>query len=101
MRSMKRIVGNSAVHKHAVIWACGRCECSVWEEDFILQKHLWDQVAFSEHHGGKRPKFLCVGCVEQVLKRKLVAEDFNRDIPINWVGKKSLRLLKRMNDFQK
>jgi hypothetical protein len=42
--------------------------------------------------------FLCIGCLEQRIGRKLVSTDFPSDIPINWpeMFERSARLLERM-----
>jgi hypothetical protein len=45
-------------------------------------------------------RFLCVGCLENRLGRKLKADDFRRSAKVNFVGQKSPKLRRRMRGLK-
>jgi hypothetical protein len=58
-------------------------------EYYMVHYHVWNSI---------RPaQFLCVGCLERRLGRRLVHEDFNWQAPINVISEYSERLLLRMD----
>lgn len=69
---------------------CG-ASCRALGERFMLHHHIWRAIAV-EPEG-----FLCVGCAEVLLGRRLVASDF-LPCPLNWSGRadRSVRLQERM-----
>ena len=78
--------------------ACHDCLINIYDIDeysFILKKKLWNRAA-KEESG----HFLCVGCLEKRLKRKLKPTDFDWDVPLNsWDDLRSERLMNRMGVF--
>ena len=65
---------------------------SGWDNDWFMVK---DSVWRSSQRGGKC-RFLCVGCLEHRIGRKLAADDFSRSAKVNFVGEKSAKLRRRM-----
>lgn len=63
-------------------------------EYYMIHNELWHCAIQN-----KPANFLCVGCLEKRLKRKLVPEDFT-DCPLNWMDgyHRSIRLRRRMGD---
>jgi hypothetical protein len=78
--------------------ACHDCFVNIYDIDeysFILKKKLWQRAA-KEESG----HFLCIGCLEKRLKRKLKESDFDWNIPLNnWEDFRSERLMDRMGLF--
>lgn len=54
---------------------CDDCGRNTFDEYFMIQDELWDSVA-------PHDIFLCVGCLEARLERRLALEDF-KDAPCN------------------
>jgi hypothetical protein len=48
-----------------------------WEW-YMVWPELWEQAGSA--------RYLCIGCLEQRLGRRLFAEDFNPDLPVNWLS---------------
>jgi hypothetical protein len=64
-------------------------------EWFMVKNHIWQR--------GQRAgecRFLCVGCLEHRIGRKLIADDFRRSAKVNFVGFKSLKLRRRMRGLK-
>lgn len=67
------------------------------DEYYMVLDELWEAAI-----GNTRIKFLCVGCIEKRLGRKLVSADFT-DAPVNDLGHpafnvRSRRLIERMSN---
>jgi hypothetical protein len=103
---------------------CHDCGASTVTETYIVRNEIWDGVAHDVcsrlgcgWDGVARDVYsrpgcggefcneercsgeLCVSCLEHRLGRRLTAEDFPMDIPLNWFGEaKSRRLQQRMGD---
>ena len=67
-----------------------------WQGDWFMVK---DSVWRSSQRGGKC-RFLCVGCLEHRIGRKLAADDFSRSAKVNFVGEKSAKLRRRMRGLK-
>ncbi len=74
---------------------CNDCEISVRQigEWYIVFDSVWKEAINNNHN----IRFLCIGCLETRLNRKLKCSDFAR-VPLNslWFGRKSDRLKKRL-----
>src|SRR5262249_57773687 len=67
-----------------------------WHGDWFMAKaSVWRA---SQRKG--RCRFLCVGCLEGRLGRKLTAVDFQRSAKVNFFGQKSQRLRARMRGLR-
>jgi hypothetical protein len=67
-----------------------------WDvEWFMVKAPVWRAAT-----GGTDIRFLCVGCLERRLGRKLAARDFMRSAKVNFVGRKSPRLKRRMRGLR-
>jgi len=64
-------------------------------EWFMLKDSVWN---LAQRHRPRR--FLCVGCLERRLGRRLTAADFRRSAKVNFVSYKSPRLLRRMRGLK-
>jgi len=63
----------------------------------------WFMVKDSVWRRGQRAgkcRFLCVGCLENRIGRKLKADDFRRSAKVNFVGQKSAKLRRRMRGLK-
>jgi hypothetical protein len=62
---------------------------------FMVKDHVWQ-------HGQRAGacRFLCVGCLERRIGRKLSAGDFRCSAKVNFVGKKSATLRRRMRGLK-
>jgi hypothetical protein len=63
-----------------------------WQGDWFMVK---DRVWRRGQRAGKC-RFLCVGCLENRIGRKLTTDDFRRSAKVNFVGQKSAKLRRRM-----
>lgn len=64
-------------------------------EWFMVKAAVWNEAQRD------RPcRFLCVGCLEQRLSRKLTHRDFLRSARVNFVGKKTPRLRRRLRELK-
>lgn len=74
---------------------CVDCWVNIYNIDeysFILKKNIWEKAAKKDDK-----QFICIGCLEKRLKRKLKQSDFNWDVPLNSFDDfRSERLLARM-----
>ena len=72
---------------------CIECDVNTLDvrEYYMIQNDLWEQV------NPNKNGMMCIGCVEEKLKRELTPEDFT-NCPLNLFSpnKKSERLLKRL-----
>ena len=68
---------------------------SVDYEWFMLKDRVW---ALTQRAG--KCRFLCVGCVERRIRRKLSADDFRRSSKVNFTHKHSLVLRRRMRGLK-
>lgn len=70
-------------------------DCSVntlaLKEYYMVHPQLWERVV----PNSDEEAFLCVGCMENRIGRKLVSTDFP-DVPVNYLPNKSARLLDRL-----
>jgi len=73
------------------LWGIGDRD-SEW---FLVKDRIWRQ---SQRKGECR--FLCVGCLENRIGRKLTADDFKRSAKVNFVGQKSPKLRRRMRGLK-
>jgi hypothetical protein len=64
-------------------------------EWFMVKARVWQE---GQRKG--RGRFLCVGCLEDRIGRKLVAADFSRSAKVNFAGDKPLRLRRRMKGLK-
>jgi hypothetical protein len=71
--------------------ACAKCGCD-YDEFYMVHDHVWAAGSLDKYDG-----WLCVGCLENRLGRKLRPDDFN-DAPINReiATDQSLRLRDRL-----
>ena len=63
----------------------------------------WFMVKDSVRRRGQRDdkcRFLCVGCLEHRIGRKLSADDFRRSAKVNFEGQKSAKLRHRMRGLK-
>jgi hypothetical protein len=67
-----------------------------WDNDWFMVK---DRVWHRCQRAGKC-RFLCVGCLEHRIGRKLLADDFSRSAKVNFVGQKSAKLRRRMRGLK-
>ena len=83
--------------REALCGLCGVDTISIGEW-FIIHNDIWvaagGKTAWTLGH-----EFLCIGCIEKRINRKLLPDDFT-DCPLNWmperwVDKQSERLLNR------
>lgn len=61
------------------VMLCGGCGADVGKIDeycFFLYNNIWEAIHQDD-------EFLCIGCVEERLGRKLNQCDFNFDVPLN------------------
>jgi hypothetical protein len=65
-------------------------------EWFMVKDRVWHTAQRGDTH----VRYLCVGCLETRIGRKLTASDFKRSVKINFVGHKTARLRKRMRGLQ-
>lgn len=69
---------------------------SGWEgEWFMVKARVWQK---GQRKG--KCRFLCVGCLERRLGRKLQAADFMRSAKVNFNGTKTPRLRRRMKGLR-
>jgi hypothetical protein len=69
---------------------------SGWQgEWFMLKERVWRQ---SQRKGKRR--FLCVGCTECRIDRKLTVDDFSRSAKVNFTRKSSRRLRHRIRGLK-
>jgi len=67
-----------------------------WQGDwFMVKDGVWRRI----QRAGKC-RFLCVGCSEHRLGRKLTADDFRRSAKVNFAGQKSAKLRRRMRGLK-
>lgn len=80
---IKRTVNN--------MFICSDCsvDTSDINEYYMVLNSVWAKVAT------KHDRMLCIGCLEDRLKRKLTPKDFS-SAPINILGVKSERLKQRL-----
>src|SRR5262249_28730908 len=74
----------------------GICSFGGWDADwFMVKDRVW-------HQGQRKGKcrFLCVGCLENRIGRKLTCHDFRRTAKVNFTNKKSTRLRHRMRGLK-
>jgi hypothetical protein len=67
-----------------------------WDNEWFLVK---DSVWRASQRDGKC-RFLCVGCLEHRIGRKLTAGDFRRSARVNFDGRKSAKLRRRMRGLK-
>ncbi|MBY3231831.1 hypothetical protein [Rhizobium laguerreae] len=72
---------------------CVDCSANTHEinEYYMVHDHVWEKEASMDKEGG----MLCIGCLENRIKRQLTAADFT-DYPINFVFLRSERLADRL-----
>jgi hypothetical protein len=86
-----------SVRRSRYPWPPCCADCSVDThsigEDYMVGHSIWAQAGIGRHDG-----YLCIGCLEQRLGRKLARSDFI-DVPINTMGKfyRSDRLRDRLS----
>jgi len=79
---------------------CDCIDCSVdtrkINEFYMVHRELWLTAVPDEDNA--MTKFLCIGCLERRLGRKLIALDFQANVPLNWPGIRTMsdRLLSRI-----
>jgi hypothetical protein len=67
-----------------------------WDNDwFMVKDRIWRQ---GQREGACR--FLCVGCLEHRIGRKLTADDFRRSAKVNFGPKQSAKLRQRMRGLK-
>jgi hypothetical protein len=64
-------------------------------EWFMLKDRVWQRS-----QRDRKCRFLCVGCLECRIGRKLSSDDFRRSAKVNFVGQKSARLRRRMRGLK-
>lgn len=64
-------------------------------EYYMVHHHIWEAAVPDET---ERRIFLCIGCLERRLGRRLVSTDF-AEVPVNYFPDKSLRLLNRLGSW--
>ena len=64
-------------------------------EWFFVKDRVWQQACRKSE-----ARFLCVGCLEKRIGRKLVAADFKRSPKINFEPQSSVRLRRRMRGLK-
>jgi hypothetical protein len=64
-------------------------------EWFMVKNRVWQRG----QRGGKC-RFLCVGCLEHRIGRRLTADDFRRAAKVNFVGRKPAKLRRRMRGLK-
>jgi hypothetical protein len=69
---------------------------SGWDNDWFMVK---DSVWRCGQRAGKC-RFLCIGCLEHRIGRKLTTNDFRRSAKVNFVGQKSVVLRRRMKGLK-
>jgi hypothetical protein len=90
-----------------MIFACDDCGAylavrplgmsfGTWDGDWFMVK---DRVWQDGQRAGKC-RFLCVGCLEHRIGRKLTADDFSRSASVNFTGQKSPKLRRRMRGLK-
>src|ERR1043165_5020574 len=101
--------GGDVAHKHrsfGTVIPCADCNAILsirptgfnaafgrgWQPDWFMVK---DRVWRLGQRDGKC-RFLCVGCLENRIGRKLTSDDFRRSAKVNFVGQKSAKLRRRM-----
>jgi hypothetical protein len=67
-----------------------------WQGDWFMVK---DSVWRRGQQAGKC-RFLCVGCLERRISRKLSADDFRRSAKVKFDAQKSARLRRRMRGLK-
>ena len=71
------------------------------DEYYMVTDEIWKKAAPQDMQSPKDTHssdyFLCIGCLEARLERKLVPEDFPMDLPINSKESHSIRLQQRMS----
>lgn len=72
---------------------CGE-DTEALAEYYMVTFELWKTVVLEE----MQPGMLCVGCLEGLLGRELVSEDF-LEAPVNYSAYKSERLLARLGEW--
>lgn len=79
----------------AVCLDCGVDTLKI-NEFYMVRKEIWLEAVPDEDYN--MTKYLCIGCLEGRLKRRLLASDF-ADAPINWLGasEQSDRLVNRVS----
>ena len=69
---------------------------SGWQSDwFMVKDSVWRQTQRDDPC-----RFLCVGCMEHRIGRKLSAADFRRTAKVNFTGEKSALLRRRMRGLK-
>lgn len=85
---------------------CHDCGMDTTNEYYIVDELLWNKAIGGHEHYLDDPctcriRFLCIGCLECRIGRRLFASDFPSPILVacnyQLLGKKSARLLNRMN----
>jgi hypothetical protein len=71
---------------------CGDSRNGDW---FMVKDHVWRRG----QRGGVC-RFLCTGCLEHRLDRKLTSDDFRRSAKVNFVGQKPNKLRRRMQGLE-
>jgi hypothetical protein len=83
----------------AQVCVCSDCNSALmirgffddWDGDWYMVKdRVWHAAT------PDKVRFLCVGCLENRLGRRLSAKDFKRSAKVNFVGNKSPRLRSRL-----
>jgi len=69
---------------------CSRNLFKMKEFNYIVKNNIWEVAV--------NCRFLCIECLEKRLGRKLEKEDFDWDVPVNFMGlfPRGKRLLSRM-----
>ena len=81
------------VRPHGMSAACG---ASGWQGDWFMVK---DKVWQLGQRAGEC-RFLCVGCLESRIGRKLLADDFRRSAKVNFHPKQSAKLRRRLRGLK-
>jgi hypothetical protein len=105
-----KIMGKAIHHACGTVFPCADCNTILtirpsgfgaafgggWENEWFMVK---DGVWQHGQRGGKC-RFLCVGCLETRIGRKLTSDDFRRSAKVNFIGKKSAKLRRRMQGLK-
>jgi hypothetical protein len=83
-----------------MIARCNDCDRGLWDEWFMVRKPVWERVSpgtsqKSVHEPMPMKYFLCIGCLEERLGRKLKRRDFDLRRPMNHPGRVKNRPMSR------
>jgi hypothetical protein len=97
------------LHASGTIFPCADCSMILTIRStglgamFDGHNHEWfmvkDNVWARGQRGGKC-RFLCVGCLERRIGRKLSSDDFKRSAKVNFVDQTSAKLRRRMRGLK-